>query len=139
MHPSTTSLGSHHGADELDEQFEYIQQDAPEGIRTETRHEDGRVIDANVTIPAGRKTPHITPKIAPPKITRRYSATETPEVGVWVVVTVQDGKRKETLQGRVAVIDTHRIRLKQGAGWWEIPLGTVISITAGDDPAHRGR
>jgi hypothetical protein len=142
MNPSTTSLGSHHGADELDEQdeqFEYIQQDTLRGVRTETRHEDDRAIDANVTIPAGRKAPYITPKIAPPKITRRYSTTETPEVGVWVVVNVQDGKRTETLQGRVAVIDTHRIRLRQGAGWWEIPLGTVISISAGDDPAHRGR
>lgn len=139
MHPSTTSLGSQHGADELDDQFEYIQQDVHSDTRTETRQEDTRDTDATALIPAGRKAPHITPKIAPPKITRRYSATELPEVGVWVVVTVQDGKRKETLHGRVVLIDTNRIRLKQGAGWWEVPIGTVISISAGDDPAHRGR
>lgn len=139
MHPSTTSLGSHHGADELDDQFEYIQQDVRKDTPAETRHEDIRVTDATTLNSAGRKAPHITPKIAPPKITRRYSATELPEIGAWVVATVQDGKRKETLQGRVVVIDTNRIRLKQGAGWWEIPIGTVISISAGDDPAHRGR
>jgi len=139
MHPSNTSLGSHQGADELDDQFEYIQHDAHTDVREETRQETARDIDANVSVPAGRKTPHITPKIAPPKIIRRYSATEPPEIGAWVAVVVQDGKRKETLHGRVAIVDTTHIRLKQGAGWWEIPIGTVISISAGDDPAQRGR
>jgi hypothetical protein len=138
MHPSTTSLGSHHGAEELDDQFEYIQQTTSEDSPTETRQENARNTDASNTTPAERKAPHITPKIAPPKTTRRYSANELPELGAWVAITVQDGKRRETIQGRVAHIDTKRIRLKQGAGWWEVPIGSVISISAGDDPAQRG-
>ena len=135
MHPSTTSLGSHLGADELDDQFEYIQQDTP----LETRLDSGDDTDATVNPAAARKAPHITPKIAPPKVVRRYNANDLPENGTWVVVTIQNGKRRDTLQGRVVLTDTDRLRLRQGAGWWEIPLNTVLTISAGDDPAHRGR
>lgn len=138
MNPSTTSLGSHHGADDLDDQFEYVEQDIPSATRSGDR-EDERDTAADTGIPTERKAPHIMPKIAPPKQTRRYSATELPEIGTWVAVNTLDGKRKETLHGRVVVITTDRIRLKQGAGWWDIPLGSVTGITAGDDPAHRGR
>lgn len=138
MHPSTRSISSTHGAEELDDQFEYIHETATEDSPTETRQENARNTNASSTTPAEHKVPHITPKIAPPKTIRRYSTTELPEVGAWVVLTVLDGKRRETLQGRVAHSDTKRIRLKQGAGWWVVPIGSIISISAGDDPAQRG-
>jgi|LakMenEpi03Aug12_release.lakeMendotaPanAssembly.Ray.scaffolds.fasta_scaffold589719_3 hypothetical protein len=131
MNPTLTSLGSNHGADtfddHLDDPIEYLEQER----ENHANHPD--------TSGTGRKVPHITPKIAPPKIVRRYDSAELPEIGVWVLVTVADGKRKETLQGRVEIADTRRLRLRQGAGWWEIPLTSVLSIITGDDPAHRGR
>lgn len=127
MHPTTASLSSRHGAEDIDDQFDFIEQDAP-AAKTAATISD-----------TARKSPHLTPKIAPPKVLKRYNAGELPDVGAWVVVTVQDGKRKETFQGRVAISDTNRLRLRQGAGWWEIKMNTVINITTGDDPAHRGR
>jgi len=135
MHPTITGLAPDQGADALDERFEqldYIRQDDLEQDDADTTPAD------DVATATTRATPHIVPKIAPPKATRRYGATELPDVGVWVVVTVQNGSRKETFHGRVAIADTSRIRLKHGAGWWEIPIGTIVGITAGDDPAHRG-
>jgi hypothetical protein len=135
MHPSTTSRGSHHGADELDDQFEYIQPDN----QPETRQDSGDNTDVTVNTVAASKAPHITPKIAPPKTVKRYNANDLPENGIWIVVTVQDGKRRETMQGRVVLTDTNRIRLREGAGLWEIPLNTILTISAGDDPAHRRR
>jgi hypothetical protein len=134
MNPTTASVSSRHGAEDVDEQFEMIELEPVEAVAPETS-ETTETNDAS----KARKSPHIVPKIAPPKVVRRYHADDLPEPGTWVVVTTQDGKRKETLQGRVTIAEAARLRLRHGAGWWEIPMSTVLNIATGDDPARRGR
>jgi len=139
MNPITASIDSRHGAEDVDDQFDDIEFDTVASDHSE---------QAPVTTPAAetpeanqdekaRKSPHIVPKIAPPKAVKRYQTGELPETGTWIVVTIHDGKRKETFQGRVAIAEPDRLRLRQGAGWWEIPMRTVHSIAAGEDPARR--
>lgn len=136
MNPITASISSRHGAEDVDEQFDDIEFDTVASDHSEQAPVAAPAAETNQNEKA-RKSPHIVPKIAPPKAVKRYQTGELPETGTWIVVTIQDGKRKETLQGRVALAEPGRLRLRQGAGWWEIPMHTVQSIAAGEDPARR--
>jgi len=113
MNPITRSYHSTDGAEEID----FV--DIPE--RTEE--------------PSARRAPHFVPKFAPPKAVKRYGIDDLPEIGHWVVVTARDGKRTITYQGRVCAGGDGHLRLREGAGWWTVPLNEIVSITAGNDPA----
>ncbi len=64
---------------------------------------------------------------------RRYSDKDLPAIGTWVSVTW----KKETVTGRVMIAEPERIRIRDGAGFWEIPMREVSKIVASPDPRDR--
>lgn len=80
--------------------------------------------------PRPARPPLFFPKQPPPRVLKRYELENPPEVGTAVIVTVKEGNRTSTYQGRVLFITEGRLRLKEGAGWWDISLRDVLTITA---------
>ena len=90
---------------------------------------------ANTPIPSPQ-TPRparaalLFPKQPPPRVLKRYELDNPPADGTAISVTVKEGNRTVTYQGRVLFITDGRLRLKEGAGWWDIMLRDVLTITA---------
>ena len=81
-------------------------------------------------VPRPRRAPMFIPKQPPPRALKRYELENPPHEGDAVTITVREGNRTATYQGRVVFVNGDRIRLKEGAGWWDIWLRDVVTITA---------
>ena len=86
--------------------------------------------DITVNHPSNHQRPYLVPKAPPPRAEKRWTSTNLPPLGTWVKVIT----KRDTFTGRVTIAEPERIRLKEGAGWWEIPMQGVQSITPAPDP-----
>ena len=101
--------------------------------------------DITANHPSNHPRPYLIPKAPPPKATKpaatkptaekRWSGTDLPPLGTWVKIIT----KRDTFTGRVVIAEQDRIRLKEGAGYWEIPLQGVQTITSAPDPRDKRR
>jgi hypothetical protein len=88
------------------------------------------------THPSNPRTPLFIPKQPPPKALKRWDPAQTPEPGTWVRVTT----KRETYTGRLIFLEEGRMRLKEGAGFWDITTQDILSLEQPPDPrGKRGK
>jgi hypothetical protein len=91
---------------------------------------DDSTVTQDAEVPRPRRAPMFIPKQPPPRALKRYELENPPPAGEAVIVTAREGNRTATYQGRVVFVKDGRIRLKEGAGWWDIPLRDIVTITS---------
>jgi hypothetical protein len=91
--------------------------------------------DITASHPSNHQRPYLIPKAPPPKAEKRWNHTELPPLDTWVKIIT----KRDTFTGRVTIAEPDRIRLKEGAGYWEIPMHGIQSITPAPDPRDRRR
>ena len=80
--------------------------------------------------PSGSKTPLFIPKQPPPKAVKRWDPSQTPPPGTWVKVVT----KRDSYTGRLVFIEGNRMRLKEGAGYWDITVSEIIGLQQPADP-----
>jgi hypothetical protein len=80
--------------------------------------------------PVTSTTPFLRPNVPPPGPARELSL---PDDGAWVRIISTDG----SFLGRVMFSEPGRIRIKEGAGFWDIATQGILSISDAPEPARR--
>lgn len=79
-----------------------------------------------------RKLPLI-PKQPPPRPVKKLDLSKLPDVGTWIKVTT----RRDTYTGRVVFAENGRLRIKEGAGFWDVQTGEIVTLDFPPDPKTR--
>jgi hypothetical protein len=79
--------------------------------------------------PSRASVPFIVPSTPPPS---RPEPVQLPEPGSWVRVVSVDGG----YTGKVLLATADRIRLQEGAGFWDLAVADVLSVAPAERPAR---
>jgi hypothetical protein len=79
---------------------------------------------------AERPVPFLVPTLPPPG---RIVADSLPVEGAWVKIISGEG----SFVGRVLFAEPDRIRIKEGAGFWDIATAGILSIQPAEHPSRR--
>lgn len=90
---------------------------------------DPVAVSPEASTPVVKRPLFLTPKSAPPRTATKIDLLAPPEPGTLLIITVSEGGTAATYKGRLVFITEKRIRLKEGAGWWDFPLSQVTSLS----------
>jgi len=85
--------------------------------------------------PSNNRRLPLIPKQPPPRPVKKPDLSKLPEPGTWVKVTT----RRDTYTGRVTFTENDRMRIKEGAGYWDVRRGEIVTLEFPVDPRTRKR